>query len=71
MSENAVRSPSVRLVVSLLVLSVALWAVLSFVTVAHLQQSAGGLPPFDVRLRGYGYEEARALLLALGEATAL
>ena len=71
MSETAARFPSGRLVVALLVLSVALWAPLSFVTVPHLQQSAGGLPPFDVRLRGYGYEEARALLLALGEATAL
>jgi hypothetical protein len=68
MSETAARFPSGRLVVALLVLSVALWAPLSFVTVPHLQQSAGGLPPFDVRLRGYGYEEARALLLALGEA---
>ncbi len=67
MSENAVRFPSGRLVVALLVLGVALWAVLSFVTVPHLQQSAGGLPPFDVRPRGYGYEVARALLLALGE----
>jgi hypothetical protein len=67
MSENAARFPSGRLVVVLLVLSVALWTVLSFVTVPHLQRSAGGLPPFDVRLRGYGYEEARALLLALGE----
>ncbi len=67
MSETAARFPSGRLVVALLVLSVALWAPLSFVTVPHLQQSAGGLPPFDVRLRGYGYEEARALLLALGE----
>jgi hypothetical protein len=66
MSENAVRFSSGRLVVVLLVLSVALWAVLSFVTVPHLQRSAGGLPPFDARLRGYGYEEARALLLALG-----
>ena len=66
MSENAVRFPSGRLVATLLVLSVALWAALSFVTVPHLQQLAGGLPPFDARLRGYGYEEARALLLALG-----
>ena len=66
MSENAARFPSGRLVVALLVLSVALWAVLSFVTVPHLQQLAGGLAPFDARLRGYGYEEARALLLALG-----
>ncbi len=67
MGENAARFPSGRLVVALLVLSVALWAALSFVTVPHLQQSAGGLSPFDARLRGYGYEEARALLLALGE----
>ena len=66
MSENAAPFPSGRLVVALLVLSIALWAVLSFVTVPHLQQLAGGLPPFDARLRGYGYEEARALLLALG-----
>jgi hypothetical protein len=48
-------------------LSVALWAVLAFITVPQLQQLAGGLAPFDVRPRGYGYEDAQALFIALGE----
>ena len=64
---KAARFPSGRLVVALLVLSVVLWAVLAFITVPQLQQLAGGLAPFDVRPRGYGYEDARALLIALGE----
>ena len=66
MSGNAARFPSGRLVVALLILSVALWVALSLVTVPHLQQLAGSLPPFDARLRGYGAEDAQALLLALG-----
>ena len=64
---KAARFPSGRLVVALLVLSVVLWAVLAFITVPQLQRLAGGLAPFDVRPRGYRYEDARALLIALGE----
>ena len=38
-----------------------------FGTLAHLQRLAGGLAPFDIRPRGYGYEDARAFLSAIGQ----
>jgi hypothetical protein len=38
-----------------------------FGPLAHLSRLAGGLTPFDVRLRGYSYAEAHALLEAIGE----
>jgi hypothetical protein len=34
---------------------------------AHLTHLAGGLTPFDIRPKGYGYAEARAFLEAIGE----
>jgi hypothetical protein len=37
-----------------------------FGPLAHLSRLAGGLTPFDIRLRGYSYAEARAFLEALG-----
>jgi len=66
-SAKAAPFPPGRLVVALLILSAALWLVLAFVTVPRLEQLAGGLAPFDVRPRGYGYVEARTLLKALDE----
>jgi hypothetical protein len=63
---NAGRFPSGRLVILLLVLSAALWALLAFVTVPQLTLWTGGLPPFDVRF-GYSYDEARAFLEAAGD----
>jgi hypothetical protein len=62
------RFPSGRLVVAVLLASVALWAVMVFGTLAHLRALAGGLDPFDVRPFGYSADDARALLVALGEA---
>lgn len=59
--------PSGRLVIGLLLASGALWAVLFFVTLPHLQHSAGGAAPFDLRWSGYRYEEAQAFLAAIGE----
>ena len=59
---------SSRLVLGILTLSVVLWAVMVFGTLAHLRQLAGGLEPFDVRPFGYGVGQARVLLDALGDA---
>src|SRR4051812_19189054 len=56
--------PNGYVVVSL-ALSIALWAVMVFVTLAYLRRIAGGLEPFDLRPFGYDVEEARAFLIAL------
>jgi hypothetical protein len=60
------RFPSGFLVAGLLVLSGLIWAVMFFGPLAHLTRLAGGLAPFDIRLRGYSYVEARAFLEAIG-----
>jgi hypothetical protein len=65
-STGIARFPPGRLVITLLVASVALWALLFFVTLPHLRLLAGGAEPFDVRPQGYSYEEARAFLTAIG-----
>lgn len=57
-----------RLVLGLLGLSIALWAVMVFGTLAHLSAAAEGAQPFDLRPLGYSLGEARALLTMLGEA---
>ena len=57
-----------RLVLGILTLSIVLWAVMVFGTLAHLRQLTGGLDPFDVRPFGYGVGQARVLLDALGDA---
>ena len=62
------RFPSGWLVVALLAASAVFWAVLFFVTLAHLRMLAGGGAPFDVRPFGYSVEEARAFLDAIGGA---
>ena len=62
------RFPSGRLVLGLLAVSIALWAVMVFGTLAHLSDVAEGAQPFDVRPLGYSVGEARALLTMLGEA---
>jgi hypothetical protein len=59
--------PSGLLVAALLVASGLMWAVMFFGPLAHLTRLAGGLTPFDIRLRGYSYAEARAFLQAIGE----
>ncbi len=50
-----------------LVLSMALWAVMVFWSLAYLRRIAGGLEPFDLRPFGYDIGEARALLGALSQ----
>ncbi len=45
--------PSGFLVATLLVASGILWAVMFLGTLAHLTLLAGGMPPFDIRPRGY------------------
>jgi hypothetical protein len=64
---DATRFPSGWLVIAVLALSFVLWAVLFFVTLPHLQDLAGGAQPFDLRLKGYTYADARAFLTAIGE----
>jgi hypothetical protein len=66
--KTAYRFPSGRLVLALLALSIALWAVMVFGTLAHLSAAAEGAQPFDLRPLGYSLGEARALLTMLGEA---
>ncbi len=50
-----------------LMVSIGLAAVMSFGPVAYLRRIAGGLEPFDTRLRGYEADEARTLLTALSQ----
>jgi hypothetical protein len=50
-----------------LVVSIALWAVMVFSTLAYLRRISGGLEPFDLRPYGYDLSEARALLAALSQ----
>jgi len=50
-----------------LVVSIALWAVMVFWTLAYLRRISGGLEPFDLRTYGYDLNEARALLAALSQ----
>ncbi|MGH6725946.1 MAG: hypothetical protein ACREB8_05300 [Pseudolabrys sp.] len=52
----------------LLAVSIVLWAVMYFGTLAHLSAAAEGAQPFDLRPRGYSVGEARALLTMLGDA---
>jgi hypothetical protein len=59
--------PSGWLVAALLVASGLLWAVMFFGPLAQLSHLAGGAAPFDVRPFGYGYDEARVFLSAIGE----
>ena len=64
---QSTRFPSGRLVVGVLAVSIALWAVMTFGTLAHLAGLAGGAEPFDLRPLGYSVGEARSLLALLGE----
>ena len=59
--------PSGFLVAALLAANGLLWAVMFFGPLAHLERLASGLTPFDIRLRGCGYAEARAFLEAIGQ----
>ncbi len=59
--------PSGRLVASALFVSIALWAVMMYGTLAHLTDMAGGDVPFDMRPLGYRVGQARSLLATLGE----
>jgi hypothetical protein len=61
------RFPSGWLVAALLVASGVLWAVMFFGPLARLSQLAQGETPFDIRPRGYSYDEARLFLTAIGE----
>jgi hypothetical protein len=54
-------------VVAVLALNIALYAVMMFGTLAHLTGLAEGAEPFDLRPLGYGVGDARALLELLGE----
>lgn len=54
------------LVVAALTLSIVLFFSMIWGPLAELRRIAGGLDPFDMRPGGYGLDEARALLAALG-----
>ena len=56
-----------RMVLAVLAVAIAYWAVMVFGTLAHLRALAGGLDAFDLRPTGYGHAEALQLLTALGE----
>lgn len=43
------------------------WLAMTFWTFPELRRLSGGLEPFDLRLTGYGVQEAAAYLQALGE----
>jgi len=44
-----------------------MWAVMFFGPLAHLTHLAGGMTPFDIQPKGYGYAGAHAFLEAIGE----
>ena len=67
MSLMGSRFPSGRLVIVVLILSIALWAAMVLGTLARVQALAGGLTPFDLRPFGYDHADAVKLLTALGE----
>jgi len=47
--------------------SLAIWAVMVFWSLAYLRRISGGLQPFDLRPFGYDVTEARAFLAALSQ----
>jgi len=49
------------------VLMIVNMAVMMAWSIPTLQQMAGGLDPFDMRSTGYSFDEAKALLTALGD----
>ena len=55
------------LVLAALAINIALYAMMTFGTLAHLSDLAEGANPFDLRPLGYTVGEARALLALLGE----
>jgi hypothetical protein len=67
MSDFSARFPSGRLVLVVLILSIALWSAMVFGTLAHLSGLAGGLTPFDMRPFGYTRADASEFLGAIGE----
>jgi hypothetical protein len=50
-----------------MVVSIAIWGVMVFSTLAYLRRISGGLAPFDLRPFGYDVGEARAFLAALSQ----
>jgi hypothetical protein len=59
--------PSGFLVAALLVASGLLWAIMFFGPLAHLSRLAAGLKPFDIKVTGYSYDDARAFLERIGD----
>jgi hypothetical protein len=57
-----------RFVALMCAISIGLLLVMVLGTLPHLQQTADGLVPFDMRPNGYTLDEAQALLGALGAA---
>jgi hypothetical protein len=67
MPSNPKQFPPSGHVFVVMVVNIALWAYMVFVSLAYLRRIAGGLEPFDLRPVGYSVEEARALLFALSQ----
>jgi hypothetical protein len=67
MTPDPTRYPRSGHVFVALVVSIALWSVMVFWTLAYLRRISGGLEPFDLRTYGYDLSEARVLLAALSQ----
>jgi hypothetical protein len=67
MTPDRNRYPRSGHVLVALVISIAIWAVMVFWSLAYLRRISGGLEPFDLRPFGYDLTEARAFLAALSQ----
>ena len=67
MTPDRNRYPRSGHVLVAMVVSIAIWVVMVFWTLAYLRRISGGLEPFDLRPYGYDLSEARALLAALSQ----
>ncbi|MEO1154060.1 MAG: hypothetical protein AAFR34_10225 [Pseudomonadota bacterium] len=53
---------------ALVAATLALYAVIAFWSLPYIASEAGGMPAFDARPAGYGFEDAQAFLAALSPA---
>jgi hypothetical protein len=67
MTPDRNRYPRSGHVLVALVISIAIWAVMVFWSLAYLRRISGGLEPFDLRPFGYDLTEARTFLAALSQ----
>jgi hypothetical protein len=67
MTPDRNRYPRSGHVLVAMIVSIAIWAVMVFWSLAYLRRISGGLEPFDLRPFGYDVAEARAFLAALSQ----